>query len=372
MHFLTSPVFPFAPVKWITARAVRLLLHPPVSYTNHLLQLLFMRQLITLLLLLLLQHAATAQTSLHVESGGSFYMSAGSVVFVDSLVLMPSTPYTISGNELVRNAATVNPLATTYLNRAYRWSATAPSFTGNIGFYYRDAELNTLAEPGLTLYLHNGTTWTALPPLSRDGAANYVQTNVAGMALNEFTLASISGALPLRWLSAEARYQDGHNQVQWITAAEQNCKDYQVQKSSDGVNWYNLLATVPAKNTSGPNTYRLTDPETPLPVSWYRIKQNDLDGRSSYSIALVVRLGAERIVQVYPNPFTTQLTVSVNNSKLQMVQVHNAAGVMVEQTVVKETRQHSINTVNWAAGTYLVTVVLTDGSRHTSKVIKSN
>ena len=331
-----------------------------------------MRRILTLLILLLLHHTAPAQTSLHIESGGSFYISAGAVVFIDSLVLMPSTPYTISDNELARNATTVNSLSTPYISRVYRWSATSPAFTGIVGFYYRDAELNALAEPGLTLHVHDGTSWTPIPPLSRDGGANYIQTNIAGIALNEITLASISGTLPIRWLRVEAWHQDGHNQVQWITASEQNCKNYQVQKSNDGVNWHNLLAAVPAKNTSGPNTYRLTDPETPAPVTWYRIQQNDLDGRSSYSIALLVRVGAELFVQVYPNPFTAQLTVSVNNSKLQMVQVYTAAGILIEQTDVKGERQHILNTIGWATGTYLVTVTLADGSRHISKVFKSN
>lgn len=329
-----------------------------------------MRSFQITVVLLALHFSAWSQAGLFVPNGQIFSINAGTTVSIDSLVLIPSGKFTLSGIALNRSTALANASQNNYVRRVYRWNAIAPAFTGTIGFYYRDAELNGLSETALTLNVHNGVQWLAVPPSSRDAPGNYVVTAVSALTMKELTLASNLSPLPLRWISTTARNENGRNYVQWITSSETNCKDYQVEKSING-NWQNMSSAVAARNTVGPNSYRLDDPDLPAALTLYRIRQTDWDGRSSYSETLVVRTGGLSSASVYPNPVGANCTVVAGRVTLQKVEVYNAAGALVYQVRVNREAQHRLNSAGWTPGSYRIVALLSDGSLEVLNVIKT-
>jgi hypothetical protein len=249
---------------------------------------------------------------------------------------------------------------------------TLPPFTGNLSFYYRDGELNGIDEGQLTLNVHNGTSWNAyINNVIRNAANNVVTTTLTGVALNELTLASLQSPLPMVWLDVAAQRRNSVIQISWQTAEESNCAGYQVEKSANGVNWSKLGPVVNAYNTPGSNQYNQTDATLPTAISFYRVRQTDLDGKYGYSKMVSVKSDQSNGVWLYPIPTNNVLTiVAGGNQALKSVTIYNTAGALVAAVQPKNTATHTMDVHHLASGNYTTVIVLADNSTITRNFIK--
>lgn len=315
-----------------------------------------------------------AQNCLYLSPGANLYISPGMPLAVDSLVLTPSAGYNITGANGVLRAATTNHAAGhIYIQRVYSWNATLPPFTGDLSFYYKDGELNGISENALTLNVYNGTSWHAyINNVVRDINNNFVSTPLLGVSLNELTLASVSGALPMNWLGVEAIRQNGLVAVNWRTANEVNCANYQVEKSNNGLDWSSLGIPVAAYNTPGPNHYTLTDAALPAGTSYYRIRQTDLDAKYSYSIVVSVkgdRTGST--LMMYPIPAGEVLNIVAGSGLLlKSVTVFSATGSLVAAERPAGASLLAMDVHRLATGNYTAVIVLSDNTTITRSFIK--
>lgn len=326
------------------------------------------------LTILLLPAAVSAQSSLYLSPGAAFYIGGGTPVAIDSLVLTPSLNYTITGvNGLQRSATPLHNGSNPHINRVYYWNNTLAPFTGDVSIYYRDAELNGIGENLLALNVYNGSGWNAyITNVIRNSTGNFVTTTLSGIALNELTLGTAaSGPLPMVWLDVFAQRRNGLIQISWQTADEDNCDNYQVEKSGNGTNWSSLGNTIKANNTTGPNNYSLNDNNLPAAISFYRVRQNDLDGKYTYSKTVAIKTDQPGGVWLYPIPANNVLTVAAGgNLQLRSVNIYNMAGSLVAFAQPQRTASHTINVQQLAAGTYSAVIVLSDGTATTRTFIK--
>ena len=133
-----------------------------------------------------------AQTGISVSSGDFLYVLPGTVFFVDSLVLVPSTSFTINGaNSETKNTTLVHPLAEANISRAYQFASAVKAYSGNISMYYPDAALNGIPEAKVSLHIHNGSNWTAYTSSTVRGSIHNCVTaaGLHNVSLNELTLA---------------------------------------------------------------------------------------------------------------------------------------------------------------------------------------
>jgi hypothetical protein len=332
-----------------------------------------MRKTTLFILFLLYAWLLPAQNSLYLSPGANLFISSGTPLSVDSLVLTPSAGYNITGaNGVLRAPTTTNAASHPYIQRVYRWNGTLPPFTGNLSFYYKDGELNGISENALTLNVHNGTGWNAyINNVVRDINNNFVTTPLAGVSLNELTLASVAGALPMKWLGVEAIKQNGLVLVNWRTANEINCAWYQVEKSSNGLNWLNLGSAVAAYNTPGPNYYTLTDAALPAATSYYRVRQTDLDAKYSYSIIVSVKGERTNNTLVYPIPAGEVLNIVAGSGLLlKSVTVYSASGSLMAAKRPTGASVLTMDVHRLAAGNYTAVIVLSDNTTITRSFIK--
>jgi hypothetical protein len=260
-----------------------------------------------------------------------------------------------------------NPLLLLFISNA------ALAFTGNISFYYQDGELNGLSEHDLTLNVHNGTGWKAyINNVIRNSTNNLVTTTLSGVTLNELTLASFAhGPLPMVWLDIAAQRRNGSVQISWQTADETNCDGYQVEKSNNGVNWSKLGNAIKAYNTPGPNHYNLPDPSGPAAISFYRIRQHDLDGSYTYSKIVSVKSEQSNSVWLYPIPANDLLTiVAGGNLQLKAVTVYSTAGSLVASAQPQQVASLTLNIQHLPAGNYTAIIILSDNSTIAKNFIK--
>ena len=144
-----------------------------------------------------------------------------------------------------------------------------------------------------------------------------------------------NGPLPVTIVSFTAcllQYQKVR--LDWNTSMEINCNKYLVERSVDG-NIFNEVATVDGNGTTSLfHSYLFIDDISSVASStiYYRIKQIDNDGKSSYSKILPVKLeNIGRPIIISPNPFSTHLNISMewNKNELISIKVFNAQGSKV-------------------------------------------
>ena len=91
--------------------------------------------------------------------------------------------------------------------------------------------------------------------------------------------------------------------ISWTTASEKNNSHFEVQRSANGVH-YSTIGSVAGKNNfSNITDYTFYDNQPLIEISYYRLKQVDMDEKFDYSsIARVKISGVQNVYSVFPNP----------------------------------------------------------------------
>jgi hypothetical protein len=118
--------------------------------------------------------------------------------------------------------------------------------------------------------------------------------------------------VPVELLSFSGKALGAHNMVEWATATELNVSHFEVQRSSEGVN-FTGLGHQEGKGSGSHYSFR---DESPLPgVNYYRIKETDHDGKTTFSGVIDVRNPAvavsPEITKIFPNPATQTVNTVV-------------------------------------------------------------
>ena len=163
--------------------------------------------------------------------------------------------------------------------------------------------------------------------------------------------------------------------INWTTATENNTGAFTVQKSTDGIHFYDLQTVDAAGFSSALINYTTTDNQPALGTNYYRLKQINLDGSEKYSEIKTVNFDAKNNnVSIAPNP-------TVNNVQLQFFATENAntnITIRDHNNKIWQTinyvandglNQVQLNVNTLPAGVYMVTLQM-DNQRFTQKLIK--
>ena len=276
------------------------------------------------------------------------------------------------------------------------------SVTADMRFYYLDAETRnlrtepttpstqggsgTLNEATLALYLStNGGN--SFIKLGRDSAVNTVRNYINKNDVTSFatfTLADEVIGLPLPVVLAafDAKRTGADALLTWTTASEKNSKGFNVQVSTDGKSFRNLgfVASLNGNSSSSQN-YRFVDAESNKSgLRYYRLNQVDVDGKNYTSSVRTVNFNGvqERITQeslaAYPNPFTSELSVTVAGSGSAVLRLTDLTGRTIRSQQVQ--LEGSANTLSLDGlaelknGVYVVQLTLPSGESQNFRVQK--
>ena len=157
-------------------------------------------------------------------------------------------------------------------------------------------------------------------PALRPGLSWAVNYNV-----NDITL-QVNGVLPVSIVSFAVNRKNKGVQADWTTASELGVKEYQVQRSADGISFKNA-GTVAAEG-SATNQYSFVDAIPFNGKNYYRLKAVDLDGQFKYSKVLTIDISDNAGVRAYPNPVKhgQELQLNIQNSVAAEVKLMNNIG----------------------------------------------
>lgn len=176
---------------------------------------------------------------------------------------------------------------------------------------------------------------------------------------------TISTALPasLSWFSA-SKTRNAVS-VKWITSEEKNTANFEVEKSSNGVNFSSIFKTDAAGNSSIAKTYSYDDLSANFlanPILYYRIKTTDNDGRYTFSKVVLVK-NDDKLSNLtfYPNPVKEQLNIQIKSdiAEVASAQILDLSGkIILEQKVQlnQGSTSFSLNVSKLITGNYVLSI----------------
>jgi hypothetical protein len=188
--------------------------------------------------------------------------------------------------------------------------------------------------------------------------------------------------LPATGLTATASLNNNVVTVKWNTISEQNTQYFVVERSLDGTNFTATGSQVPAAGTSdNKKEYQLPDNITSLvqnEVIYYRIKLVDRDGKTTYSNIVAVRLSKKPGVTIWPNPFRSNVTVSITTLKetvvdIKLIDINGKNLRNFSQQVTKGITQIAIRDLEQLpSGVYLMEITDKNAGTTFQKLLKNN
>ncbi len=180
-----------------------------------------------------------------------------------------------------------------------------------------------------------------------------------------------SFVLPLTWGSFTAVAKNDKVALNWSTLQETNTASFIVEHSTNGQNFTPVATITAAGNTSVTSRYNTTHQSPNLnAINYYRVKQIDIDGRSTYSITVPVRFKNSSVVlvQALPNPVVNTLQLSVQGKNVTVV-LTNANGAAVRNLKLAE-GQHPVNVSDLPAGVYYLGIYQNEKFVETQRIVK--
>ncbi len=163
-----------------------------------------------------------------------------------------------------------------------------------------------------------------------------------------------NSALPLTLINFSAKQTGREVLLNWETSNELNTRDFDVERSADGIEW-TKIATISAKEFSK-NSYVYND-QSPLEhKNFYRIKVNDKNGVYTYTVIKKIEWGDIDMLTLVPNPAIDKTTVYFGfNAKGGVLMVTDLEGrIVLVHSVSDNTSSYVLPTGDLPSGNYMI------------------
>jgi len=175
--------------------------------------------------------------------------------------------------------------------------------------------------------------------------------------------------LPVHFSSFDARTAASSVKLVWGVDVEENVKNYEVQRSSDGKE-YASIGTVNATATS---VYTFTDASPLTGNAYYRIKAVDFDGKYMYSTIVSLKGGKSSVVlKAFPMPASSEITIQHGAAARGATLTISAQDGRVVKTIAvsQGTLQTQIDLSTLSTGMYFVQFTDAAAQAQTMKIVK--
>lgn len=208
-----------------------------------------------------------------------------------------------------------------------------------------------------------------------DSLSGWVRSNAFnGFTYDErrFTLGTNSkyNGLPVKLIYFTAIADGNRVRLDWEAANEQDTRIYEIQKSTNAVD-YNFLGTVSSRQASL-SAYTSYDPTPVMGWNYYRLKIIDKSGTYFYSPIRPVKFekGMEQI-KVFPNPATDILNIQLPSSYVNacIISIYGVDGKFISSRK-PSANMMQVNVLPLPAGTYLIQVTRDNGEKETYRFVK--
>lgn len=163
-------------------------------------------------------------------------------------------------------------------------------------------------------------------------------------------------AFPVTLIYFTGKAVDQQNELSWATSEETNNDYFEVERSSNGIIFSMLDRVSGAGNHNVKKTYSMTD-ASPYPHTYYRLKQVDYDGTTSYSSIIYVKQAASQRFSLYPNPTGGMLNLAAKEGGAPLhIVIYDFNGRKILQKTYLPASVMSIDVQHLIKGKYIMKV----------------
>lgn len=163
-------------------------------------------------------------------------------------------------------------------------------------------------------------------------------------AKNTFT------ALPVTLVNFTGIKQNKSVKLQWITENEINFSKFEIEKSSDAVQ-FTTLATIMAANRTV-NNYESVDAAPGKGYNYYRLKMIDVDGSFRYSNIVKINFAGEPSLSLWPNPANDKLIIPEAKERDRINIIDAKGSIVLSKTITRQNEAIMIS--HLSAGIYVL------------------
>jgi hypothetical protein len=178
---------------------------------------------------------------------------------------------------------------------------------------------------------------------------------------------SQSAPLPLTWLSFIATDKSQFVHLAWETKNEVNTSHFEIERSHNATTWIYFGKIDASSNRQG--SYAFDDIDYFTRSIYYRIKQIDIDNKSTYSAVRKINRANNNEFSMYPNPCNSLLTIdfalATENSTIE---IFTLDGRLISKQQAKNKTQ-KLNVESLTKGNYMLRVS-SMGKIYTSKFVR--
>ncbi len=139
---------------------------------------------------------------------------------------------------------------------------------------------------------------------------------------------------PIELADFNAKRANGNIFLNWVTFSEINNKGFEVQRSIDGITW-KTLGFVEGHGTSRDRiNYEFVD-KNPENLNYYRLKQMDYDGGSTYSNIISIVFSKNNSITLYPNPTNNIVNIAGLNTESEYT-IYNKSGMVIQKGITNK------------------------------------
>ena len=134
---------------------------------------------------------------------------------------------------------------------------------------------------------------------------------------------AITAILPVTLTKFEGRSNGADNMLNWTVATETNTDYYQVERSSNAIDFIATGKTSATAASSSSKNYSFTDAAALSGVNYYRLRIVDKDGSFSYSAVIKINSPVKKQVLLFPSvvdhePVYLKTAITIKNGVLQL------------------------------------------------------
>jgi len=169
--------------------------------------------------------------------------------------------------------------------------------------------------------------------------------------------------LPVDAMSLTARFENNATRLDWTVQGQRNLAHYQIERSTDGMNFSPLAEQVQPEPDQPAIAYSSIDPAPPVGHIYYRVRAVDLDGSAKVSnlASVTSNYHSLQLLNAFPNPFHDELNIefTIGQPETVKVSIVDARGRLVYyQEATEEAGLHNyhITVADLPTGMYILHV----------------
>ena len=145
-------------------------------------------------------------------------------------------------------------------------------------------------------------------------------------------------ALPADLEDFEAKKAGNTIQLEWVTKSEINHDFFAVEWSVDGLNWQEITQVRSGQAYGDGKKYTWVHTSPVSGVNYYRLKQQDIDGKFKYTSIITHRINKNQGISLFPNPTTGMATLQMSGKfQRQQLRLTDTQGRLVNFRVGQST-----------------------------------